>query len=156
MNQKVLEKTLILNKKASSIFVGDESYIDKHPQFCVSHTSTSPYTVDIEILEVNTDGTKSNYIKLHYFKKQKSMSLNQLSLEAKSVGKLAVKELGCDTASFLIGPVKINTLSDGYYGLYLAEDKVNSIDDEFIIHLEIAADAMSHEDIVFTFKSLYL
>lgn len=134
--QKVRDLTLV---------IGDESYFDEKGNSLHPHL-----TVDKEFKQVvidlnfqREDSETTAIIHIVPYGKPKRLKLVGSELTHPESEKITDKELGCDTASYLVNDIEINTMSDGYYGTY-----IESSSGEVIIMLSSGYMAMHHDDFV--------
>lgn len=141
--QKVRDLTLV---------IGDESYFDEkgnslHPHLTVQK-EFKQVTIDLKFDRGDSETTA--IIHIVPSGKSKQMKLEGDELTYPENEKITEKELGCDTASYLVNDIRINTMSDGFYGIY-----IESSSGEVIIMLNSGYMAMHHDDFVRDIKYVF-
>lgn len=111
------------------LVVGDESYFDEQGNSLHPHL-----TVQKEFKQVVVDlkferSLEETIAKIHIvpYGQPKRMKLDGEELSYPSNEQITDKELGCDTASYIVNDIEINTMSDGYYGTYLESSSGETI-----------------------------
>lgn len=113
------------------LVVGDESYFDEkgkslHPELTLSHRYKD---VDIEASFFSEEEGLVPVTTISIVKTgtEKKISYKNGEVYMKGPGKITSKDLGCDTASYMVNDADISTGADGYYGTYLQNKSTKEV-----------------------------
>lgn len=128
-----------------ALVIGDESYFDQqgnslHPHLTIQKVFKQ---VSVDLIFEQEENETTAIIHIVPGGKPKQLKLEGDELTYPESEKITDKELACDTASYIVNDIKINTMSDGYYG-----SCIESSSGETIVILGSGYMAHDHDDFV--------